>query len=237
MARSKARRLQARDISNRARVRARAWSSATRCSTPRSSPARPAYATVAGILADWKTAEGALKKAAAGAAKSRAKRQPLAQDQIAGAGAVPADHLLRRRQLRRPCRGDGAQAGHAGAARSARAGPKAVAFHQGRPHHHRSRRDRQSFALRQGPGLGNRTCRGHRPAGQGRAAGQGAELRRRLHGRQRLLRPRPRPPARRRRRPRFSRWTGPSTRASTAPARSGRGSCRRATSPIRRSSG
>src|SRR5579863_1134857 len=38
---------------------------------------KPAYATVAGSLADWKTAEGALKKAAAGAAKSRAKRQPL----------------------------------------------------------------------------------------------------------------------------------------------------------------
>ena len=29
---------------------------------PPSSPAKPAYATVAGILADWKTAEGALKR-------------------------------------------------------------------------------------------------------------------------------------------------------------------------------
>src|SRR5579864_9843874 len=37
------------------------------------------YATVMGILADWKAAEPALKKAAAGAAKSRAKRQPLAK--------------------------------------------------------------------------------------------------------------------------------------------------------------
>jgi 2-keto-4-pentenoate hydratase/2-oxohepta-3-ene-1,7-dioic acid hydratase in catechol pathway len=40
------------------------------------------YATVAGILADWKTAEGALKKAVAGAAKSRAKRQPLAKTKL-----------------------------------------------------------------------------------------------------------------------------------------------------------
>ena len=39
---------------------------------------KAAYTTVAGILADWKTAEGALKKAAA-TAKSRAKRQPLAK--------------------------------------------------------------------------------------------------------------------------------------------------------------
>ena len=30
---------------------------------------KPAYATVLGILEDWKAAEGALKKAAAGAAK------------------------------------------------------------------------------------------------------------------------------------------------------------------------
>ena len=38
-------------------------------------------------------------------------------------------------------------------------------------------------------------------------------------------------------RPRSSRWTGASTRASTAPARSAPGSFRRATSPIRRISG
>ena len=40
------------------------------------------YATVMGILADWKAAEPALKKAAAGAAKSRAKRQPLAKTRL-----------------------------------------------------------------------------------------------------------------------------------------------------------
>ena len=60
------------------------------------------YATVAGILADWKTAEGALRKAAAGAAKSRAKRQPLSKTKLLApvphpptifcAGANYADH-------------------------------------------------------------------------------------------------------------------------------------------------
>jgi 2-keto-4-pentenoate hydratase/2-oxohepta-3-ene-1,7-dioic acid hydratase in catechol pathway len=63
---------------------------------------KAAYATVAGILADWKTAEAALKKAAAGAGKSRAKRQPLAKTKLLApvpapptifcAGANYADH-------------------------------------------------------------------------------------------------------------------------------------------------
>jgi len=63
---------------------------------------KPAYATVAGILADWKRAEGALKRAAAGAAKSRAKRQPLSKTKLLApvpfpptifcAGANYADH-------------------------------------------------------------------------------------------------------------------------------------------------
>jgi 2-keto-4-pentenoate hydratase/2-oxohepta-3-ene-1,7-dioic acid hydratase in catechol pathway len=41
-----------------------------------------AYAAVIGIIEDWKAAEGALRKAAAGAAKSRAKRQPLAKTKL-----------------------------------------------------------------------------------------------------------------------------------------------------------
>jgi 2-keto-4-pentenoate hydratase/2-oxohepta-3-ene-1,7-dioic acid hydratase in catechol pathway len=63
---------------------------------------KPAYATVMSILADWKAAEGALKKAAAGAAKSRAKRQPLKKTKLLApikgsvaiycAGANYADH-------------------------------------------------------------------------------------------------------------------------------------------------
>jgi 2-keto-4-pentenoate hydratase/2-oxohepta-3-ene-1,7-dioic acid hydratase in catechol pathway len=63
---------------------------------------KPAYATVLGILEDWKSAEGALKKATAGAAKSRAKRQPVAKTKLLApvrfpgtiycAGANYADH-------------------------------------------------------------------------------------------------------------------------------------------------
>jgi 2-keto-4-pentenoate hydratase/2-oxohepta-3-ene-1,7-dioic acid hydratase in catechol pathway len=63
---------------------------------------KAAYATVIGILADWKAAEGGLKKAAAGAAKSRGKRQPLAKTKLLApvrfpsaiycAGANYADH-------------------------------------------------------------------------------------------------------------------------------------------------
>ncbi len=63
---------------------------------------RPAYATVLGILEDWKSADGTLKKAAAGAAKSRAKRQVLAKTKLLApvrfpgtiycAGANYADH-------------------------------------------------------------------------------------------------------------------------------------------------
>src|SRR6185503_19852547 len=43
---------------------------------------KAAYASVAGILADWKAADAALKKAAAGTAKSRAKGQPLAKTKL-----------------------------------------------------------------------------------------------------------------------------------------------------------
>jgi 2-keto-4-pentenoate hydratase/2-oxohepta-3-ene-1,7-dioic acid hydratase in catechol pathway len=63
---------------------------------------KPAYATVLGILADWKRAESVLKKAAAGAAKSRAKRLPLKKTKLLApvqypstiycAGANYADH-------------------------------------------------------------------------------------------------------------------------------------------------
>jgi len=63
---------------------------------------KPAYATVMGILADWKTAEGTLKKAAAKAAASRGKRLPLKKARLLApiqgrvaiycAGANYADH-------------------------------------------------------------------------------------------------------------------------------------------------
>ena len=38
---------------------------------------QPAYATVLGILNEWRTAQGVLKKAAAGAGKARTKWSPL----------------------------------------------------------------------------------------------------------------------------------------------------------------
>jgi 2-keto-4-pentenoate hydratase/2-oxohepta-3-ene-1,7-dioic acid hydratase in catechol pathway len=63
---------------------------------------KAAYATVMGILTDWKAAEGALKRATAGAGKSRGKRQPLAKTKLLAplrfpsaiycAGANYADH-------------------------------------------------------------------------------------------------------------------------------------------------
>lgn len=43
---------------------------------------KASYATVIDILADWRSAEGVLKKAAAGALKSRAKRLPLAKAKL-----------------------------------------------------------------------------------------------------------------------------------------------------------
>jgi len=43
---------------------------------------KAAYATVIGILEDWKAAEAALRKAAAGAAKSRARRQKLGKTKL-----------------------------------------------------------------------------------------------------------------------------------------------------------
>ncbi len=63
---------------------------------------KPAYASVIGILADWPSAERALRKAAAGAAKGRGKRQPLGKTKLLApvqfpsaiycAGANYADH-------------------------------------------------------------------------------------------------------------------------------------------------
>jgi 2-keto-4-pentenoate hydratase/2-oxohepta-3-ene-1,7-dioic acid hydratase in catechol pathway len=63
---------------------------------------KPGYATVMGILEDWKAADAALRKAAAGAAKSRAKRQSLKKTRLLAplrrpsaiycAGANYADH-------------------------------------------------------------------------------------------------------------------------------------------------
>ena len=86
---------------------------------------KAAYASVLGILADWRTAEGCIAQSAAGLGKSRkrarqsAQKPAARQDQIAGAGAVSLGDLLRRLELCRPRRRDGGARRPAAAARSA----------------------------------------------------------------------------------------------------------------------
>ena len=103
---------------------------------------KPAYATVLGILADWKRAEGALKKAAAGAAKSRAKRMPLKKTKLLApvhfpstiycAGANYADHAAAM----------AAQRGQSAPADPHAQGLKPWHFIKAARTHHRSRRQR-----------------------------------------------------------------------------------------------
>jgi 2-keto-4-pentenoate hydratase/2-oxohepta-3-ene-1,7-dioic acid hydratase in catechol pathway len=77
----------------------------------------PDYASVLGILADWRTARGALKKAAAAAGKSRVKPLPLARTKLLApvrwpsaiycAGANYADHAAEMaRRMNRPMEPD-----------------------------------------------------------------------------------------------------------------------------------
>ena len=156
------------------------------------------YATVAGILADWKTAEGALRKAAAGAAKSRVKRQPLSKTKLLApvphpptifcAGANYADHaaaMARKHGMPEPAdpHEQGLKPWHFIKAARTLADPGATI---------------KATALRQGAGLGDRACRRHRPTGQGCTEGKGAVLRRRLHRSERSFRARSRPPTRHR---------------------------------------
>jgi 2-keto-4-pentenoate hydratase/2-oxohepta-3-ene-1,7-dioic acid hydratase in catechol pathway len=78
---------------------------------------KAAYATVLAIIEDWKSAQGALKKAAAGAAKSRVKSQPLGKTKLLAplrwpsaiycAGANYSDHAAEMsRRLNRPLEPD-----------------------------------------------------------------------------------------------------------------------------------
>ena len=69
------------------------------------------YATVLGILEDWKTAQGVLRKAAAAAGKSRAKALPLGRGFFRRRPPLCARRLApsssprgcRARSHRRPC--------------------------------------------------------------------------------------------------------------------------------------
>src|SRR5262249_16911601 len=74
---------------------------------------KTAYATVLGILEDWRAAQGILRKTAAGAGKSKAKGEPLARTRllapvrrpsaIDGAGGNYADHAAEMaRRMNRP---------------------------------------------------------------------------------------------------------------------------------------
>jgi len=74
---------------------------------------KAAYATVLGILEDWRTAQGVLRKAAAAAGKSRIKPSPLARTKLLApvrwpsaiycAGANYADHAAEMaRRMNRP---------------------------------------------------------------------------------------------------------------------------------------
>ena len=78
---------------------------------------RPAYATVLGILEDWRSAQGVLTKAAAGAGKSRVRSTPLGRVKLLApvrwpsaiycAGANYADHAAEMaRRMNRPLEPD-----------------------------------------------------------------------------------------------------------------------------------
>ena len=72
---------------------------------------KPAYATVLGILADWKSAEGALRKGRRGSGEKPGQAPAAEEDQIAGADPGQCRDLLRRRQLCRSRRGHGGAGG------------------------------------------------------------------------------------------------------------------------------
>ena len=195
------------------------------------------YATVMGILADWKAAEPALKKAAAGAAKSRAKRQPLAKTKLLAplrfpsaiycAGANYGDHAAEMAAKEgNPPPPDphtlGHKAWHFLKAAGAITDPGATV---------------QDFQLCQKHGLGDRDGRRHRQDGEGHPAEP-----RRCPTSPAIPSPTTFRPATAAAgpvslTPRRSSGTGPSTRLLRAPVRSDRGSCRQATSATRKSSG
>jgi 2-keto-4-pentenoate hydratase/2-oxohepta-3-ene-1,7-dioic acid hydratase in catechol pathway len=102
---------------------------------------KAAYATVLGILEDWRTAQGALKKAAANSGKSRVKALPLGRAKLLApvrwpsaiycAGANYADHAAEMaRRMNRPMEPDahsqGLKAWHFIKASRALAGPGAT---------------------------------------------------------------------------------------------------------------
>ena len=182
----------------------------------------PDYASVLGILADWRTARGLLKKAAAAAGKSRVKPLSLARTKLLApvrwpsaiycAGANYADHAAEMaRRMNRPMEPDphtqGLKAWHFIKASRALADPGATVKISGVS-------DQVDWEVELVAVIG-------RPA----------------IPRPTIFRPATLDAVRTFPTPRPSRPIGPSTRPSTARARSGPGSCRRATSAIPRTWG
>ena len=130
----------------------------------------PGDATVLGILEDWAMAAPASRPGGGCAGEGEGARR----HEAAGAHPLAVGDLLRRRQLCRPCRGNGAGAEPPAAARSAHPRPQAVALHQGRAAARRPGRDGRDRRDVADHGLGDRACRGDRPPGEERHAWAGA---------------------------------------------------------------
>ena len=193
---------------------------------------KASYATVIGILADWRAAHGALKKATAKAGRSKTG-QPLGRTKLLRAGAVAVGDLLCRCELRRSRRRNGSP--HEPAARPDphTLGLKAWHFIKG------SRALADPGATVKISDVSNRVDwevelaavigRPAKNVPQEKALDYVAgytianDLRRATAGTAPISA-----------KPRRSSPIGPSTRPSTAPARSAPGSCRQATSAIRR---
>ena len=196
---------------------------------------KAAYATVLAIIEDWKSAQATLKKAAADAAKSRVKSQPLSKTKLLAplrwptavycAGANYADHAAEMaRRTNRPPPADphtqGLMAWHFMKAPRSIADPGATVKISGVS-------DNVDWEVELAAVIGRTARNVSEDKALSYVAGYtiANDLSARDRGRRSA-------PAKARR----SHPTGPSTRASTAPARSGPGSYRQARSRIRRTS-
>ena len=136
------------------------------------------YATVASFLADWNTAEHALKNAAAVATKSRAARYPLAMTKLllASSYLIFLCYLLLRRELRRSRSRDGGAGEPTTTLGSSCTKPKNLAFLESAWHDRRSWGGEKSLKLYKAIRLGNRTRCRHWANGQGCPAIKGPGL-------------------------------------------------------------
>ncbi len=115
---------------------------------------KAAYATVAGILADWKTAERALGNAAGGAATLRGKSQPLGKTKLLAPVPNPATIFCAGANYQDHAAAMAKKHGMPEPADPHKAGTQAVAFHQGGADHHRPGGDGESVPLFPAAGLG-----------------------------------------------------------------------------------